>query len=215
MKNVRETILSSSKKLFLEKGYEKTTIREIISCSGVLSGSIYHFFKNKEDIFKSLVLELFDEYEQRVIKHFGDIKEPKFLYILIIAIELKSIEKNERIRELYYEAYTSDSIFERIVDQDSKKLREVFRIHNPEYDLSDYYNANLMIKGSMRSCIVDCKKDSKNSNNKRNNILFSMILGLMNVSVDEIDTIVKNINMMDVEIEYIVDELIAEKLNVG
>lgn len=214
MKNVRETILKSSKKLFLEKGYEKTTIREIISSSGILSGSIYHFFKNKEDILNSLVLEIFDDCEQMILNYFGHIDKPEFLYILMTAIQLKSIEKNERIRELYYEAYSSDLIFERIVDQDSKKLREVFRIYNPEYDLSDYYNANLMIKGSIRSCIVDCRFDNKNSNDKRNDILFNMILNLMNVSKDKSKDIINSISMMNTEIEYIVDELIEYKLSV-
>ena len=83
MKNVRETILNSAKELLLKNGYSGTTIRGIIKESGVLSGSIYHFFNNKEDIFKSLILELFDNCERIVIEMFSGIKSPVFLYIIL------------------------------------------------------------------------------------------------------------------------------------
>ena len=44
-------ILDVSLKLFLEKGYENTTIQDIIDALGNLSkGAIYHHFKSKEDI---------------------------------------------------------------------------------------------------------------------------------------------------------------------
>lgn len=45
-------ILDAASSLFLEKGYEKTTIQDIIDELGDLSkGAIYHHFKSKEDIF--------------------------------------------------------------------------------------------------------------------------------------------------------------------
>ena len=45
-------ILETSLKLFLEKGYEHTTIQDIVDNLGGLSkGAIYHHFKSKEDIF--------------------------------------------------------------------------------------------------------------------------------------------------------------------
>ena len=47
---------------------------------------------------------------------FGDTKSPEFLYMILVEIELRAIAENERIRELYYEAYTSDIIFEKIVE---------------------------------------------------------------------------------------------------
>jgi len=44
-------ILDTAQRLFEEKGYEKTTIQDIIDGLGGLSkGAIYHHFKSKEDI---------------------------------------------------------------------------------------------------------------------------------------------------------------------
>lgn len=44
-------ILDASLKLFLEKGYEKTTIQDIVdNLDGLTKGAIYHHFKSKEEI---------------------------------------------------------------------------------------------------------------------------------------------------------------------
>ncbi len=44
-------IIDVSLKLFLEKGYENTSVQDIINGLGGLSkGAIYHHFKSKEDI---------------------------------------------------------------------------------------------------------------------------------------------------------------------
>ena len=41
---VRQRILAAAKELFVQQGYKKTTIRQIVEKSGVLTGSIYYFF---------------------------------------------------------------------------------------------------------------------------------------------------------------------------
>ena len=57
-KNPEETvnrILDTAYRLFLEKGYEYTSIQDIINNLGGLSkGAIYHHFKSKEDILEAV-----------------------------------------------------------------------------------------------------------------------------------------------------------------
>jgi len=51
-------------KLFREKGYENTTIDEIISHSGTSKGSFYHYYSSKDELLASLS-EVFDaKYEE-------------------------------------------------------------------------------------------------------------------------------------------------------
>ena len=53
----RRRIIDASVVLFLDKGYEKTTIREIAWKAGVLPGSVYNLFKNKDEVFAEVVSE--------------------------------------------------------------------------------------------------------------------------------------------------------------
>ncbi|MEG2434791.1 MAG: TetR/AcrR family transcriptional regulator [Ruthenibacterium sp.] len=55
-------IIEESLKLFIEKGYENTSIQDIIHHLGGLSkGAIYHHFKSKEEIFEAVCQKIGDE----------------------------------------------------------------------------------------------------------------------------------------------------------
>lgn len=57
-------ILESGKKLFLEKGYERTNLRELSKAAGVTTGSFYKHFKSKEEIFSALVQPVIQGFNQ-------------------------------------------------------------------------------------------------------------------------------------------------------
>src|ERR1051325_9890013 len=46
----RERLLQSAMELFTTQGYETTSLAEILKRAGVNSGSLYYFFKSKEDL---------------------------------------------------------------------------------------------------------------------------------------------------------------------
>ena len=55
-------ILSVAFRLFMEKGYEHTSIQDIIDNLGGLSkGAIYHHFKSKEDILEAVTNRMTEE----------------------------------------------------------------------------------------------------------------------------------------------------------
>ena len=45
-----ERILAEAARLFLQKGYEKTSMQDIMEGTGLSKGAIYHHFSSKEDI---------------------------------------------------------------------------------------------------------------------------------------------------------------------
>lgn len=47
-----ESILSVSAKLFLEKGFDKTSMQDIATTAGISKGAIYHHFQSKDEIIK-------------------------------------------------------------------------------------------------------------------------------------------------------------------
>lgn len=55
-----QKILEVSLKLFLEKGYEETTILDIVNnLGGLTRGAFYHHFKSKEEVMNALSSKLF------------------------------------------------------------------------------------------------------------------------------------------------------------
>ncbi len=47
-------ILDTAEWLFIEKGYDRASLQEIIDATGLSKGAIYHHFASKEDIFYSV-----------------------------------------------------------------------------------------------------------------------------------------------------------------
>lgn len=54
-KETKKKLLESAKKEFLEKGYMRASLRNICKNAGVTTGALYFFFRDKKDLFASLV----------------------------------------------------------------------------------------------------------------------------------------------------------------
>ena len=62
----REKLLGVAEKLFAEKGFNGTSIDRIAKTAGVNKGLIYYHFKDKKDIFVSIMKNIINEIEQSV-----------------------------------------------------------------------------------------------------------------------------------------------------
>ena len=71
-----EAILSVSAKLFLQKGFDKTSMMDIATAAGISKGAIYHHFKSKDEIIKS-VMEKQEQSVKGTIENF--MEETRFL----------------------------------------------------------------------------------------------------------------------------------------
>ncbi|GHG01175.1 TetR/AcrR family transcriptional regulator [Thalassotalea marina] len=60
MSTKRDLILSSAKALFVEHGISGTTIASIASNAGIAKGSVYSYFKSKQDIVHALLTQLLE-----------------------------------------------------------------------------------------------------------------------------------------------------------
>ena len=50
----RQELVQASLELFLDKGYEKTSVKDIVAAVGVAQGLFYYYFPSKEDILKEI-----------------------------------------------------------------------------------------------------------------------------------------------------------------
>jgi AcrR family transcriptional regulator len=70
--NTKSRIISAAWKLFYDKGYENTTIEDIVALSGTSKGSFYHYFEGKDALLGTLST-LFDEKYEELIPKIDDI----------------------------------------------------------------------------------------------------------------------------------------------
>lgn len=58
--NRRSEILAAAGEIIAQRGYSNATVREIAESVGILSGSLYHHFRSKEDIVEEILADFFD-----------------------------------------------------------------------------------------------------------------------------------------------------------
>jgi AcrR family transcriptional regulator len=51
----RAELIDVAQRLFLQKGYERTTINDVIEATGLSKGAFYHHFRAKEDLLEAIV----------------------------------------------------------------------------------------------------------------------------------------------------------------
>jgi AcrR family transcriptional regulator len=71
----RQELLDLSARLFAERGYGATTVRDIADEAGILSGSLYHHFPSKEamvdEILSTFLDDLFSSYREIMARDLG------------------------------------------------------------------------------------------------------------------------------------------------
>ena len=64
----RQEMLASALELFSEKGYHNVSMHEIAEKAEFAIGTLYKFFKNKEDLYKALILGQADKFHDALTK---------------------------------------------------------------------------------------------------------------------------------------------------
>src|SRR5580704_16287249 len=50
----RAELLDCAQRLFLTRGYEQTTVNDVIAATGLSKGAFYHHFRSKEDLLEAI-----------------------------------------------------------------------------------------------------------------------------------------------------------------
>lgn len=52
--------------MFFKYGFERTSVKMILEEAGVVTGSFYHFFPSKEELFEAVIEKYLQGYSQRI-----------------------------------------------------------------------------------------------------------------------------------------------------
>src|SRR5438128_5612717 len=90
----RRELLAIAARLFAERGFKNTTVRDIADAAGILSGSLYHHFGSKEE----MVDELLDSFQTRLWQEYDEIeasdRTPKEKLEAVVRASFDAIDRN-------------------------------------------------------------------------------------------------------------------------
>ena len=145
-------ILTAATVLFVQKGYEKTTLMDISKLSGVPKTKILYEMNNKEGILGLLVAKFLDgvaEASDAVSKKLTDDK--LLIFMANEVLQIYMAEMSDDMRNLYLAGYSMPKTSDAVLRRRSQMLYEQFGDMFPQFALKDYYELEIATMGIMRA----------------------------------------------------------------
>ena len=147
----KKRILAVCIRLFLEQGYKKTTVSEIVKKAEVSNSSFQNIFRAKDGVLTELVEFMFGSQFDAARTVTESKLPPAYIYAVETAIQLTLTELNENLREIYIEAYTHREASLYIFKETAKELYRIFGAYQPELTEQDFYSLEIGTAGIMYS----------------------------------------------------------------
>ena len=128
-KSVKGRIVTAAWQLFYEKGYNGTTVDDIIELSGTSKGSFYYYFNTKDELLNTLSIILDDNYE--VLKTKMDPDMNCYEKLLYLNYEAHSMMEEKISIDLLASLYSTQLVAQghrSLLDQNRTYYRLISRI---------------------------------------------------------------------------------------
>lgn len=193
----KKRILTVCVKLFLEQGYKKTTVAEIVQKANVSNSSFQNIFRAKDGVLTELVEFMFSNQFGAAKKVAGTQLPPVYVYAVETAIHMTLTELNENLRDIYIEAYSHEEALEYIFRETAKELYQIFGPYQPQLTEQDFYALEIGSAGIMRGYMArPC--DDVLTLEKKLVCFLSMSLRAYKVPEDEIHRVLAFMTELDI-----------------
>lgn len=207
----KKRILTVCVQLFLEKGYKKTTLAEILDRAQVSCSSFQNIFHSKDGVLTELVEFMFSNQFSMARSAGGAQLTPVCVYAVETAIQMTLTELNENLREIYIEAYTQKEASEYILQETAKELYQIFGPYQPQLTPRDFYDMEIGSASIMRGYMAHpC--DEVLTLEKKVRLFLTMSLRAYNVPAEEIEAAIRFVEGLDIRAtaEQVMQELFQE-----
>lgn len=148
----KSKILHTAAKMFLEKGYNYTTMNELAKNAGITYGELFRVGVDKENILCELVAYVLEGQFESTKKLLEGITDDKILfYAAETTLQLYMAESSEHMREMYNVSYSLPHSAQIIFKTITGKLEEIFKDYLPELETKDFYELEIASAGIMRN----------------------------------------------------------------
>lgn len=119
----RRQILDAAVSVFAKKGYFTARVRDVASAAGVADGTIYLYFKSKEDIIVSLFADVLERHLARAKEEIAGVRTPREKLLAIARHQLTALSERKDVAILFQTELRQSTLMSRL---SSKELRGYF-----------------------------------------------------------------------------------------
>ncbi|MBQ7961457.1 MAG: TetR/AcrR family transcriptional regulator [Clostridia bacterium] len=212
-RELHRQILTAATVMFMQKGFERTTITDIAKLSGVPKSKILYEMNSKEEILEHLVTRFLDGVTAASDAVSEKLTDDKVLiFIANEVLQLYMAEMNEDMRNLYLAGYSMPKTSEEVLKRRAKMMHEAFSHSFPGQELKDFYETEIASMGIMRAYMtIPC--DMYFTIEAKAKRLVTMLLRIYKAEDEKITEVFEFVEKIDFEsvakkaVESVFDEL--------
>lgn len=125
---VPRRLLAEATRLFADRGFDRTSVQEIVEAAGVTKGALYHYFGSKDDLLHEVyarVLRLQTERLEQIAAGAGDVAER--LYKAAADVVVTSIENLDDTKIFFRSMHQLSPEKQKAVRAERRRYHERFR----------------------------------------------------------------------------------------
>lgn len=93
----KKKILSAAKRIFSRYGYRGTSMRMIAKAADISTGGLYLYFRNKEDLYTTLIAHRLDDLTSETRETLKDIQDPAGAMSTFISMRVEYTKKHREL----------------------------------------------------------------------------------------------------------------------
>lgn len=121
---LKDRIINSAHELFSEKGYDKTTVADIIEKAGSSKGGFYHHFRSKEEVIEAItqnyMTEFMQYYDEILESDSPVVDSVNEVLITITRYKVNQIKDWPRLSRIY--SFSSNHVILKKIADDFEKI---------------------------------------------------------------------------------------------
>ncbi|MEA3494674.1 MAG: TetR/AcrR family transcriptional regulator [Bacteroidota bacterium] len=133
--NKKQLIMNTALESFAEKGFYSTSINNIAKSANISKGLIYHYFRSKDELLKTIIFDGFDKLFENFDENKDGILQHSEL-INYINFSFESLEKNGHFWRLYFSLIFQPHVFDLVKNKLMEKIQPFSSM------LTDYFERN-------------------------------------------------------------------------
>ncbi|MDQ7065445.1 MAG: TetR/AcrR family transcriptional regulator [candidate division KSB1 bacterium] len=188
----RDEILRAAKKLFLEQGYEKTSVRQIVEEANTSMGNLYHHFPDKWSILKAICKDFVAVLRRQIQVIHGLALRPELGFALDFRIGYLTTLEDPKMSRLWLLVRNFPEIHEYSLENKRVRLKTFF---GDRFTEEEYNFLAVAIQGIADSFFA-LKRQGNLADNSSvlSDYIIDFSLRLLGYSRDEIAMVLKEVN---------------------
>jgi TetR/AcrR family transcriptional regulator len=161
----RKEILKAAERVFALKGYQGATVEEIAKEAEFAVGTIYKFFKGKEELYIQAAESLFQEFMRQFEQTVLSIADPEEALGALIELRLTYSEAHRRFLRVFFETLRGNRVdpvhvipahLARVHDEYMESIRRLFErgVADGTFDEADPLYLTLCLEGIINAFVA-------------------------------------------------------------